>query len=206
MSFKVDNNVIYNNMKIEKNAFVVLTYELRTDGEDGAIVEKVDESNALKFVFGSGLMIPMFEAKIEGLAEGEEFRFDIPCEDAYGEVDPQAMVDIPKNIFVINGELRDDLIQVGNRVPMMGHGGQRLEGLVLEVTDDTVKMDFNHPLAGEDLFFSGKIIEVREATAEELVGPSCGGGCGGCEGGCGDHDCGCGDHDDDCGCGCGHCH
>lgn len=193
-------------MKIEKNAFVVLTYELRTDGEDGPIVEKVDESNSLKFVFGSGLMLPMFESKIEGLMSGNTFTFHIACADAYGEVDPNAMVDIPKNVFVINGELRDDLIQVGNRVPMMGQGGQRLEGLVLEVTDDTVKMDFNHPLAGEDLYFSGKILEVREATADELVSSTCGGGCGSCGGGCGDHDCGCHD-DDECGCGCGgHCH
>lgn len=187
-------------MKIEQNTYVVLTYELRTDGANGSIVEKVGESDALKFVFGSGHMMPMFEAKIEGLSVGDKFAFDIPCSDAYGEVDPQAMVDIPKNIFVINGELRDDLIQVGNRIPMMGQGGQRLEGLVLEVTDDTVKMDFNHPLAGEDLYFSGQIIEVREATAEELVSATCGGSCGSCGGGCGGHD------DEDCGCGCGHCH
>lgn len=184
-------------MKIEKNAFVTLTYELRTESADGPLVEKLDATTPLRFVYGSGRMIEMFEEKISGLSEGEKFEFVIKCADAYGEVNPEAIVDIPKNVFVVNGELREDLLTVGNHVPMMGEGGRRIDGIVLEVTDDTVKMDFNHPLAGDDLYFSGEVIEVREATAEELIGghQGCGGGCGGCGGGSCGGDCG-----DDCGC------
>lgn len=184
-------------MKIEKNAFVALGYELRTGSANGEIIEKTDAATPLRFVYGAGRMLPMFEANIAGLSQGESFEFSIPCADAYGEVSADAIVDIPKNVFVVNGELRDDLLVVGNHVPMMGEGGRRLDGLVLEVTDDTVKMDFNHPLAGEDLYFCGNIIEVREATAEELIGEQhggCGGGCGGCSGGCGgscDSECSC---------------
>ena len=77
-------------------------------------------------------------------------------------------------------------------------------GKIVEVKDSAIVMDFNHPLAGKDLYFSGKIIDVRPATEEELAAlhkHSCGGNCGGCSGGCGhDHsDCG-----DDCGGCCGH--
>jgi FKBP-type peptidyl-prolyl cis-trans isomerase SlyD len=93
---------------------------------------------------------------------------------------------------------------------MMSTSGQRLNGLVMEITDDIVKMDFNHPLAGENLFFKGEILEVREATDEEIAATLGGGGCGCGSGGCGDGGCG----DEECadgscgseskgGCGCG---
>ncbi len=202
-------------MKIEKNAFVTLTYELRTEGADGPLVEKADERTPLRFVYGSGLMLELFEKQIEGLGTGEKFNFTIACADAYGEVTKEAIVDIPKNVFVVNGELRSDLLVVGNHVPMMGQGGQRIDGIVLEVTDDTVKMDFNHPLAGEDLYFSGEVLEVREATEEELNPKRGCGGCGGsCGGNCGDGGCDCDkssdyddedDYDDVRGCGCSSC-
>ncbi len=190
-------------MKIEKNSFVELTYELRTDNSGGDIVEKADENTPLKFVFGAGRMLEMFENKIEGMEAGQEFNIELKPEDAYGELDPAAIVDIPKNVFVVDGALREDLLQVGAHVPMMGQGGQRLIGIVLEVTDDKVKMDFNHPLSGETLYFTGKILNVREATAEELVSlysGGCGGSCGSCGGSCG------GNCDDEStGCTCGNC-
>jgi FKBP-type peptidyl-prolyl cis-trans isomerase SlyD len=94
---------------------------------------------------------------------------------------------------------------------MMSTSGQKLNGLVLEITDDTVKMDFNHPLAGESLFFKGNILEVREATDVEIAA-TLSGGCGCGSGGCGSGDCGCEDElceDASCssegkgGCGCG---
>ncbi len=180
-------------MKIEKNLFVELAYELRSDSADGALIEKTADEAPLRFVFGSGKMLEKFEQKILGLEAGQAFDFVLAPSEAYGEVNPELIVDIPKNVFVVNGQLRDDLLRVGGRVPMMGEGGRRIDGIVLEVTDDNVKMDFNHPLSGETLHFSGKINEVREATAEELIdgigGHRCGGGCGG---GCGDGDGGCG--------------
>lgn len=198
-------------MNIEKNAFVSLVYELRTENSNGPLVEKTTTDRPLRFVFGSGRMLEKFEQNIAGLTVGSKFDFTLASADAYGEINKEAIVDIPKNVFVVNGQLREDLLVLGGRVPMMGAGGQRMDGIVLEVTDDTVKMDFNHPLAGEDLHFSGEVIEVREATAEELIGGEhhgCGGGCGGgCEGGCGGGchgDCD-GDDDEECDGGCGGC-
>lgn len=195
-------------MKIEKNLFVALTYELRTDGSaDGPLVEKCDESRPLRFVFGAGLMLPMFEKQIEGLTSGSKFQFSLKPEDAYGAYDEQALVDIPKSVFVVDGVVRDDLLKVGTRVPMMNDQGQRIDGFVKSVDDNNVKMDFNHPLAGETLYFAGEILEVRVATEEELNPRRCGGGCGGCGGGCGSHEDGngcCGGSEDGGGC-CGGC-
>ena len=180
-------------MNIQKNAFVSLTYELRTEGSaEGPLVEKVTTERPLKFVFGSGLMLPIFESRIAGLGIGDAFQFTLKPDEAYGTYRDDAVVNVPKDVFVVDGELRSDLLKIGNHVPMMGEGGQRLDGRILDITDSDVKMDFNHPLAGETLYFSGQIIEVREATDDELHPHHCCGGCGSDGGGCGDGSCGCG--------------
>jgi len=175
-------------MEIGRNKFVTLSYELRLNGTDGEVVEKTEANAPLEFVFGAGKMLEMFENKLEGLAKGSDFDFELKAAEAYGEVNPNAVVEIPKNIFEVEGKIDEELLTVGNQVPMQDAHGNRLNGIVLEVTDDKVKMDFNHPLAGDNLFFKGEVIEVREATEEELV-VSCGSGCGDS---CGDGGCGSG--------------
>jgi FKBP-type peptidyl-prolyl cis-trans isomerase SlyD len=156
-------------------------------------------------------MLPKFEASLEGLEVGSPFEISLQDVDAYGEVDENAIVDLPKHIFFIDGEFDEEIVSVGNTVPMMSTSGQRLNGLVLEITDDVVKMDFNHPLAGESLFFKGAITEVREASDEEIAALTSGGcGCGSGSCGCGDEGCAEGacasdghDHGHGgCGCGC----
>ncbi len=192
-------------MKIGKNKMVSLTYDLHYDNAEGELIEQATIEKPLSFIFGAGLMLPKFEASLENLEAGHPFEISLQDVDAYGELDENAIVDLPKHIFFIDGEFDDEIVQIGNTVPMMSTSGQRLNGLVLEITDDTVKMDFNHPLAGEDLFFKGEIVEVREATDDELaalVSGSCGCGSGGC--GCGDEE-ECADgscSSGSCGCGC----
>jgi FKBP-type peptidyl-prolyl cis-trans isomerase 2 len=88
--------------------------------------------------------------------------------------------------FLWRWVLDEKLVQVGNTIPMRDNAGNRLNGVVKAVTDSNVNMDFNHPLAGNHLFFSGEVTDVREATDEELShghvhAEGCGGGCG-----CGD--------------------
>src|SRR5690606_21842981 len=106
------------------------------------------------------------------------FEIRLSKNDAYGDVNEDAIVDLPKSVFLVDGKMDEELIAVGNTVPMMSSNGQRLNGLVLSIDDETVKMDFNHPLAGDDLFFAGKVLEVREASDEELAQILSGGGCG----------------------------
>ncbi|MGV8828651.1 MAG: FKBP-type peptidyl-prolyl cis-trans isomerase [Breznakibacter sp.] len=180
-------------MKIDRNKFVTLSYELRINGVDGELIEKTEAENPLEFVFGAGKMLEMFENKIEGLKTGDQFSFELKADEAYGDVDPDAVVDLPKNIFEVDGAIADGLLSIGNQVPMMDAHGNRLNGIVVDVADDSVKMDFNHPLAGDDLHFTGSVLEVREATEDEMS-DACG-----CGDSCGSGDC----SSDGCGCGCG---
>ncbi len=197
-------------LEIGKYAMVTLTYNLHVDDENGEMVEQATETQPLEFLYGAGAMLPKFESQLAGLHEGEPFTIKLSKDDAYGDLNEDAVVELPKHVFLVDGKLDDELIQVGNTVPMMSSNGQRLNGLVLEVNDEVVKMDFNHPLAGEDLFFAGKVVAVREASEEEVAqilsgGGGCGcgngGGCG--SGGCGDEEsCGTENSQGGCGCGC----
>jgi FKBP-type peptidyl-prolyl cis-trans isomerase SlyD len=101
------------------------------------------------------------------------------------------VVNVPVAVFESDGILNQDICYVGNEVPMMDNEGNPLNGVINEITDTYVKMDFNHPMAGVGLFFTGKIIDVREATVEEIESlnhscSSCGSSDGhaGCSGSC----------------------
>ena len=156
-------------MEITDKKVVSLVYELRQDSVEGAVVEQVDKDNPLTFLFGSGNLLPKFEEYLSGLKTGEGFEFGLNSEDAYGPVVDNAIVNVPKNIFEVEGQIDENMLQVGNMVPMMDNDGRRLNGKILEITDEIVNMDFNHPMAGENLHFKGEVTEVREATDEELT-------------------------------------
>lgn len=189
-------------LEIGTNSMVTLTYDLRIDDEKGEVVEQATETQPLEFLYGAGVMLPKFESHLAGLKDGEPFSIKLNKNDAYGDVNEEAVVELPKHVFMVDGKFDDELIKIGNTVPMMSSNGQRLNGLVLELNDDIIKMDFNHPLAGEDLFFAGTIIGVREATGAELAQMlDSGGGCSSCGSGCDDGSCDTG-HDHGGGCGC----
>lgn len=192
-------------MKISANKFVSVTYDLYVgEGEERELMEKATREVPLKFIYGTGSMIQAFEDALMGLESGAAFDFTITPENAYGEYNEDYVLDLPKNIFEVDGKFDSEMIQEGNTVPMMDSNGNRMNGSVLEVRDDVVVMDFNHPLAGETLHFKGEVIDVHEPTAEEIAAMTapaggCGCGCDSCGGGCGDHE-----HGD--GCGCSGCH
>lgn len=147
---------------------VSLTYTLRELNSEGAVIEEVDDSNPLKFLFGAGQMLQEFESNIATLKGGDSFEFALNPEQAYGERREDLIVDIPKTVFEVNGAFDEEICKVGNQVPMADAQGRRLMGVVTEIRDDAVSMDFNHPMAGVNLFFTGDIVEVREATPEEI--------------------------------------
>jgi FKBP-type peptidyl-prolyl cis-trans isomerase SlyD len=178
-------------MKIENNKMVSLVYELRENDSNGRIIEALDESRPLTFMYGTGRLLPVFESNIGLLKTGDNFRFTLNSEMAYGDKREEMIINVPVGVFETNGKINEDICRVGNEVPMTDSDGNPLTGIINEITDTYVRMDFNHPMAGLDLFFSGKIVEVREATERELAVPmnSCS-GCGSkehadCSGGCG---------------------
>lgn len=199
-------------MKINRNMHVSLSYTLRSESHEGEVIEATQEGQPLEFVYGAGMMLPKFEEALLGLEKGNDFKIEIPHLDGYGPTFAERVVDLPKNLFEKEGQFDEEMVAVGNVLPMMDGNGNRMDGKVLELTDETVKMDFNHPMAGQDLFFTGAILDIREATDEEMAqiaqmqaGGGCGGGdCGDCgDGGCGDgaEDCGCDDTaKESCGC------
>lgn len=155
-------------MVIDKNKVVTLHYKLQEGSAEGNLIEETTGKDPLVFLYGVGQMIPEFERQLAGKKEGDTFAFGIISGEAYGDYDPDAIVAIPKGSFVIDGELATDLLQIGKVIPMRDGDGNQLLGTVKEVKDDEVRMDFNHPMAGVDLYFTGNIEDVREATASEL--------------------------------------
>lgn len=187
-------------MIITKNTVGALTYTLTLKDFDGQIIETVGKDEAVEFLFGNGRLLPAFEQALEGKEAGNNFRFQIPANEAYGTFNPDAIIELSKDIFKRDGVLNTEILFIGNEIPMMDRNGQRMQGVVKEVKETTVVMDFNHPMAGNDLFFKGIITDVREATYEELNPPAHSCGCGSGGGSCGTE----GDHNHgDGGCGCG---
>ena len=173
-------------MKISVNKFVSLSYDLHVgEGDNLELMEKATPENPLEFIFGTNSMIEAFEKNLEGLSQDDSFSFTLQPEEAYGDYDDERVVELPKNIFEVDGKIDESVVFEGNTIPMMDSNGNRLNGSVVEVKDSVVTMDFNHPLAGEVLNFTGKILSVRDASAEEiasLLAPQggCGCGCGSC--------------------------
>ncbi len=155
-------------MKIANNTVVSMTYTLTETDENGPLIQEVSKDKPFVFLYGSGFLLPKFEENIRGLEAGADYAFPLESEVAYGAVRDDALLELDKEIFKIDGKIDEDILFVGNDIPMQNNEGQTLMGKVLEITDDKVKMDFNHPLAGLDLFFKGEILDVRKATAEEI--------------------------------------
>jgi len=156
-------------MVIMKNKAVTISYVLRN--ENSTLIEQTTPDKPLAFLFGVGGMLPDFEAHLLGLEKGNSFDFEIKSNRAYGEVDKSAVVDLPIETFVFDGKLAEDMLVVGKMIPMRNDQKQLIHGKIVEVKkgEEKVIMDFNHPLAGVDLHFTGKVLEVREATAEEIA-------------------------------------
>jgi FKBP-type peptidyl-prolyl cis-trans isomerase SlyD len=158
-------------MSIAKNNVVFISYQLAFPDEDGQpdVVEIVDEKEPMVFIHGLSGLPEAFEKNLLGLNEGDTFDFSISAEDAYGNVDPNAIIQLPKSIFQAEDQTADDILQIGNFIPMTDDQGNRMQGLVVSIEGETVTMDFNHPLAEKTLMFQGKILKIREATPEEIA-------------------------------------
>jgi FKBP-type peptidyl-prolyl cis-trans isomerase SlyD len=173
-------------MKIEKNKVVSVIYELKEGNPEGRIIQALEKCKPLNFVYGSGMLLPSFESRLGSLEKGDDFSFMIDAESAYGDRREDMIINLSPSIFENEGNLDENICRVGNEVPMMDTNGNRIFGTIIEISDTYVRMDFNHPLAGVDLCFSGSIMDVRDATDDELYSSvnSCSGCSSGSSSGC----------------------
>lgn len=155
-------------MEISKNKVVSLTYTLKLDHAEGELVEMVDKTEPLVFIYGAGMMLPKFEENIVGKGVGDGFEFTLISPDAYGDYQLDMVVNLPLDIFKVEGKVDYEMLKEGSMLPMMDNQGNHLQGKVLGVETDTVRMDFNHPMSGKTLHFTGEIVDIREASEEEL--------------------------------------
>lgn len=157
-------------MKVEKNNVISLIYSLRIPDSEGEtdVVEVVTEEDPMFFIQGISGLPEGFENQIEGLKEGDHFEFTVSPEEGYGDFDEEAIVELPKAVFQMEDVDQDELLQIGNIIPMTNEDGERMHGQVVEVQENIVIMNFNHPLAGKEMHFKGKILSIRHATEEEI--------------------------------------
>lgn len=174
-------------MKIENNTVASMAYRITIEDMNGELIEYADEQNPREMIFGFNKMIPGFESKLLGDLPGDNFEFALTEEEAFGPYRSEMVIDVPKTAFIVDGKLREDLLFIENEIGMMDSQGNPIKGRVVELHDDHVKMDFNHRLAGKNLFVTGVVHDVREVTAEDLA-PAGGCGCGSGAGGCGSHE------------------
>ena len=170
-------------MKIGKEKFVSISYTLKVAGQ---VAESVPPERPLEFVYGKGYLLPKFEASLRDLEPGDSFSFVLSPAESYGEKSTDMIIDLPKEIFMIDGAVDEELLTIGNQLPMSDNQGNRMLGKVCAVGNDTVTMDFNHPMAGCTLDFSGTVVAVREATEADLMMTTagCGGSCDDCNDDC----------------------
>ena len=165
------------------------------DGENGKeeLMERATEQHPLVYCHGEGMMLPKFEEALAGKGKGDAFDFRIASADAYGEYDEEGVVDLDKHMFYNgDGQFDSERVYVGAVVPMNTVDGQIVNAQIIQITDAQVTIDLNHPLAGENLHFVGKIIDLRDATPAELDAIRHPHKCGGCHGSCncGEGECG----------------
>ena len=189
--------------------YITVAYSLYTDNSEGVheLVEQAPVEHPFQFITELGVALEAFEAKLKDLNEGDEFDFTLSVDEAYGPYEQEHVIELPKSTFMLNGRFQNDVIFEGAVIPLVNADGNRFQGLVLEVKEEVVIIDLNHPLAGKELHFKGSVVTSREATDAEVTAlikmmsgeGGCGCGCG-CDGGCDSEGCGCGDHEHGCGC------
>ena len=153
-------------MKSNPNHVVSVTYDLYVDNEEGTefLTESATEEQPLTFLFGVGQMLPKFEENLSQLSTGDTYDFRLSAEDAYGDYDEEAVANLPLDMFK-----GTEVPEIGSILPLQDNNGNRFQGQVVSVAEDSVIVDLNHPMAGQELHFKGNILNVRPATEEELA-------------------------------------
>lgn len=156
-------------MQVSEHHIITLSYEVREGGPEGEMIEQMSVNYPFKFLFGTGKLLPAFEAHLEHLGEEDNFEFTLLPHQAYGQVEQENIVQIPLEVFQQSPEYRDQPVRAGEFVALTDDQGDTHNGKIIATGTDQVKVDFNHALAGKTLHFSGVILQIRKATVDELI-------------------------------------
>ena len=162
-------------MAINDNQVVSIEYDLVEKGGSD-IIDSNKGHAPLEFITGKGQIIPGLEKAIKNMNSGDSAKIDVSASEAYGEKNSEALETLPREQFA-----GIDL-EKGMQLYGQGEDGQTIMVTVADFDDNTVTIDYNHPLAGKDLTFDVTVKDVRDATPEEVATGVVGG----------EHSCGCG--------------
>ncbi len=146
-------------LKVNDGHVVSMEYTLKVDGE---VTDTSKGREPLEFVHGAGNIIPGLEREMKGMAVGESKDVVVAAADGYGEEDEKAFMDVPREQFP-----EEIPMKAGTELQVQNQEGQPMYARITTVGDKSVRLDFNHPLAGKELHFAVKVVSLREATDEE---------------------------------------
>jgi len=149
------------------NKAIAVEYNLYRDTATGELIESTEGKDPLAFLSGLGQMIPEFEANVADLNVGDTFSFGIKSENAYGTRKEEAVIELAQDMFMNEGKLIPEVV-VDNILPLQDQNENVIPGKILSINEETITVDVNHLLADQDLYFTGKILEMRDATTEEV--------------------------------------
>ncbi len=146
-------------MQVTDGQVISMEYTLTVDGE---IINSSKDSGPIEFIQGKGNIIPGLERELYGMAIGESKDVVVNPRDGYGEIDSEAYTDVPRDQFPA-----DIPVEIGVELELHDEAGNPMHARIDKVEEKNVRLDFNHPLAGKELFFAVKIAGLREATEAE---------------------------------------
>ena len=146
-------------MQIAEKKYVTIDYKLTVDGE---VVDESQPGDPLGFVSGVGQIVPGLDNALQGKNPGDELDVSFAAKDGYGDVQDDLFQELPKENFPEGLELEEGMLFQA-QTP---HGPMTFK--IAEIKSDVIVADLNHPLAGKDLNFAVKIVDVRDATSDEI--------------------------------------
>ena len=155
-------------MTIQNDHVVELEYRLYLNNAEGELIEETKAGEPFTFLYGREAILEKLIEALRGLKVGDDFEVAISSQEGYGEHDPSAVATFSKSVFEVDGKIDEEMIAEGELVPMRDEDGNEVDGFVVENTPEGVTLDFNHPLAGEDLYFEGRVLAIRAASAAEV--------------------------------------
>lgn len=175
-------------MAVEKNNKVTIEYEGRFDNKDGEIFDSSEGKPPLTFVSGVGMVVPGFDNAVMGMEKGEEKEVTLTPDQAYGEYKDEMKQKIPRKALPPE-QVPEKGMMLGIATPQ----GQQIPAKIIEVDDEDITVDINHPLAGKTLFFKIKLIDYEKVDMERLIKQAQAAQAGGHS--CNDKECECSDDD-----------